>query len=546
MPSIAISSPSITSINGTVSIGSGITVNGTGFGSSGPKILLFDDFGRGSEGEKFSTNANIGSWSTMNGYVFNDSALSRGKGARLIDEGGHVNNYKIFGGAYSEVFISSIAYVPAGYRFPAASELRKMPDISSLKHYWIYYGSSGYANGKGHDIFGPSWTGNGWLTVSSNEYKDQVFSQWGNTAWEWDKPVRWTQWIKGDSQNNLTNTKGYFQGINSSSQVYKNWDKSNMGGKSWFGSWYEKDGMPYAFDRLSLVGYFRSGSSWPKDNYVIDDVYLAVGPNSAARVEIGNKPDYNSCTKMAISTPTSWSSSKINVTVREGTFEPGEKGYLFVVDADNNPSSGFPVTFGGSSSSGTSSTSSSSGSDEPPIIIDSSSLTDDYNSSSTIFAFEAEEGVIKSAMVTGKDNNSSAGSYIWAPSGTGGSSQYTFKVTSAGNYIVWGRVLAPDGDSDSFFVSMDGKSDSLWDLAPASNWTWDEVNNRDGSDPVVYNLSAGTHTLIVKPRENGAKLDGIVVTKDMNTVPNALSETTSSTTTSNQVPPPPGKPYVLN
>ena len=87
--------------------------------------------------------------------------------------------------------------------------------------------------------------------------------------------------------------------------------------------------------------------------------------------------------------------------------------------------------------------------------------------------------------------------------------------------------MAPNSDSDSFFVSMDGKSDSLWDLAPSSSWTWDKVNNRDGSDPVVYNLSAGTHTLIVKQRENGAKLDGIVITKDMSTVPNALSETTS-------------------
>ena len=115
------------------------------------------------------------------------------------------------------------------------------------------------------------------------------------------------------------------------------------------------DGMPYAWDRLSIVGYFRSGNSYPRDNYVIDDVYLAVGPNSAARVEIGNKSDYFSCTKMAISTPTSWSDTRINVTLREGNFNPGEKAYLFIVDADNNPSPGRPVTFGGTSSSSSSS-----------------------------------------------------------------------------------------------------------------------------------------------------------------------------------------------
>jgi hypothetical protein len=76
---------------------------------------------------------------------------------------------------------------------------------------------------------------------------------------------------------------------------------------------------------------------------------VAVGSNSAARVEIGNKSDYKTCTKMAISTPTSWSSTKISVTVREGNFEPGENAYMFVVDADNKASAGYPVTFDSSS-----------------------------------------------------------------------------------------------------------------------------------------------------------------------------------------------------
>ena len=249
------------------------------------------------------------------------------------------------------------------FRFPIASALKTLPTISALKHHWFYYGNRGYAAGEGHDILGPTWTGSGFMKVTTNESKTYVYQQWGDVAWEWDKPVRWTHWFKGDSNNDASKTKGYFQGINSTKQVYSKYNSSNMGGKTWFSQSYENAGMPYAWDRMTLVGYFRSGSSYPRDNYVIDDVYLAVGPNSAARVEIGNKSDYCSCTKMAICTPTSWSPTSINVTVREGNFNPGEKAYLFIVDANNNPSTGRAVTFGGTS---TSSSSSSTTSNQPP------------------------------------------------------------------------------------------------------------------------------------------------------------------------------------
>jgi hypothetical protein len=53
---------------------------------------------------------------------------------------------------------------------------------------------------------------------------------------------------------------------------------------------------------------------------------------------------------MAISTPTEWNSSSITVTLRGGTFKPGEKAYLYVVDAANTPSTGYPITIGGTPS----------------------------------------------------------------------------------------------------------------------------------------------------------------------------------------------------
>jgi hypothetical protein len=42
-------------------------------------------------------------------------------------------------------------------------------------------------------------------------------------------------------------------------------------------------------------------------------------------------------------------------------------------------------------------------------------------------------------------------------------------------------------------------------------------DDRNASNPLVYHLSAGTHTLTVKQREDGARLDKILVTRNLST-----------------------------
>ena len=204
------------------------------------------------------------------------------------------------------------------------------------------------------------------------------------------------------------------------------------------------------------------------------------------------------------------------------------------------------TTSGTSSSSSTSSTPSSSGSTStttptsPTSSTTTSGFTADYDSSQTVFAFEAEDGDIHNAMVTAGDSKASSGTYILVPNGGGsnGYAAYTFQVTSAGNYVVWGRALAPNGYDDSFYVSMDGGSNSLWVPTRSTNWVWDKVSNDKVADPVFYNLSTGKHTLTIKQREDGTKLDCVVITKNSSSAPSTSifngtpSSSTSSSTTS--------------
>lgn len=339
-PSLSFSMPAITSLTGLAMDGEIMEIEGAAFGPNGPKIVLFDDFSGGVDGQQAASSAVIGTWASMRGFIFQDKVLSRGKGLRVVDpsfSSGHTVNWIEFGAPYSEVFMTSRAYVPEGYKFPSSSDLKTMPTISGLKHHWPMYGPKGYTDTSLPDVFGPNWTGKNYYSVASNDSPISSYDTSGHVQWVWDEPVRWLMWIKGNGLS-IEGSDGLFQAVSSSGQTHRRYQN--------YKAWFTPNHSVYAFDRMTVVGYLRSGSVYPEHNYIIDDVYVAVGPNSAARIEIGNKPLYTECTKMAVSTPVSWSANKISFTLREGTFKIGEPAFLFVVDANNTPSEGYPIEFG--------------------------------------------------------------------------------------------------------------------------------------------------------------------------------------------------------
>ena len=139
---------------------------------------------------------------------------------------------------------------------------------------------------------------------------------------------------------------------------------------------------------------------------------------------------------------------------------------------------------------------------------------------------EAEEGIINSPMETDWGNDASAGAYIWIPDTVGnaldstrdsGYAEYNFDVLEAGDFVVWGRVVANSAQDDSFFVSMDGGAYALWDTFRGGEeiWVWDQVSDRPTADPVIFHLDAGIHTLAIKQREDGTKLDRLLITNDL-------------------------------
>lgn len=139
---------------------------------------------------------------------------------------------------------------------------------------------------------------------------------------------------------------------------------------------------------------------------------------------------------------------------------------------------------------------------------------------------EAEDGVLAGPMkvaVNGQAYNNRVvhGYHV----NRRGSVEWWINVPVAGTYAIWGRVLGMNDVSNSFYVSVDNGTEYWWDLKKNNRWEWDRISDRgpngtyEGNaqvDPVLFNLSAGTHLVRLRNREKNTIVDQIRITNDLN------------------------------
>jgi hypothetical protein len=125
-------------------------------------------------------------------------------------------------------------------------------------------------------------------------------------------------------------------------------------------------------------------------------------------------------------------------------------------------------------------------------------------------------------MVIASDSQASGGRFVQVPQGRGdnyndtsfggpGEVRFTISIPSSGTRALWARVQAPDGLSNSSYVTMNGKLVSEWHVPESTAWKWNKVTN--------VSLSAGTVNLSFRQREDGMKLDQIILASDLNFTP---------------------------
>jgi hypothetical protein len=125
---------------------------------------------------------------------------------------------------------------------------------------------------------------------------------------------------------------------------------------------------------------------------------------------------------------------------------------------------------------------------------------------------EAECAVVGSDWQTVADTAASAGKYIVvnglnstaAAPATTGTVVFPFKVDSAATYNFVARLNCPTANDDSYWIKIDNGAFTTINGLTTSGWQWVNLTNSV--------LSVGPHTLTIGYREDGAKLDKLLVT----------------------------------
>lgn len=327
----------ISGVTGTISNGQSVTITGTDFGATGPTVVLFDDFEKGTNGNAVSTSANgaqVGSWGEKAGadYIPTYSTTEKhgGSNAMRLNFTTQTVGIKVDFSDTDRVYFSFWTYCPSTSQIPGTGETDgpnyKLVLVADDVDGEGTYGSDFTYVVEGSDLpLGetqtPGWSA--WYD-SSGLYT----GQWINTEWNKGEWHRFEGYLYGHTSSGTA----YLWETNASHARLLIDNASGVATKHAADMW----------NHFSFPGYARADA---QGIHYHDDVYIATGTGALARVEIGNNATYANCTNLAVCTPTSWSDTSIAVTLRAGSFTTGT-AYLFVVDANGNASGGYEVTLG--------------------------------------------------------------------------------------------------------------------------------------------------------------------------------------------------------
>jgi polygalacturonase len=298
---------------------------------------------------------------------------------------------------------------------------------------------------------------------------------------------------------------------------------------------------PFDMGFQSVTGYCVSGqnttggalrinsSSSTESCTSSTDFSLAVTPSSRTVPSGGGSATYTVNTSVVSGSPG-------NITLAASGLPSGATAAFSPNPVAAGSSSTLTITTTASTPDGTSSVT-VTGSGSSGSHTASAGLTVGTSGGSTTVTTEAESGTVTAPMQVQSDSAAWGGRYVTVASGnnssgsapSNGSTVIPFSVPSAGTYRLWGRVIDPANTDDSFWVRVDGGAWINWnDIPLGAAWHWARVTNDASSDAVVtVSLAAGSHTVSFAYREDGARLDRVIITDDANLVP------------ANDPPPPP-------
>lgn len=306
-----------------------LLINGVGFSpKSTAAPLLWENFDDGSAGQRLTTTGKWTSMSNTGGAWFSDTVSYSGNLSghnRITGSGTPEGKANQFNTNYFSFDGQDEIYYSYQVRYNKANEYDYMR--AQIKLFKIATTDNPY-------------TGEGALSHAGNP-----ISSGGSVLYVYRG---------GDDKTNLGWIDGTRPGLWNRHEVYKK--LSNPGvpdGKIWIslnnrvqprGNLlnYMTRLAGYTFQHTAVTLPLMAASQAELDDIYmyVDDVYV---DNTLARVEIGDHPDFWSATNREIQIPVEWSGTEIKATLNMGKFTDIGQLYIYVVDADGNPSPGWPL-----------------------------------------------------------------------------------------------------------------------------------------------------------------------------------------------------------
>ena len=384
---LAAATPAPTSASGTVAAGQTITVTGSSFGTTGPNIVMMEDFERDTAGQKVQlSGAPVGGWTgynSSNTFQASPNAHTGSVGFHGYDyagQGANILNLAL-SGQYQEAFVSFWVSIPSGKSFPgmwgpggsgaAPPSPGQFPADSAWKFAWLLQSSSSASVGSQFDLrildyggggqFQPSESNTGYaMFVQPGNYSENS-NNIGNAWWTWNGWNRVTSWTRGNSTVPSGAVGGMMQTLNATNGM-SSWSFGNP--SSYPTSAMFQMGVPQYFTQVNVPGWIRENSG-PNADPTYDDIYIAVGPGAAARVEITDSPTYTGSKHATILRSTNWSNTSVTATVPKAGLDFSGTAYLYVTDYLGNTNAN-GIQIGSASTGGSSGSSTTAVLPEPP------------------------------------------------------------------------------------------------------------------------------------------------------------------------------------
>ena len=351
-PGLALATPSISGLSGTVTLGTFVTISGSSFGTKSPAApavwdngLLYTGFtngqciptpsenttcpgtnpygwiGEGSSHAVYFNNVNTrGVWSN---HYSNVNATKSNSVAQEIDMDGLV---------VTGVSTTKQMYVTWWiYTWLSAST---QGSVQNTQNKWCrMLSGSGLTwgdSGQGTVIWAP-WPLVDAYDFSSGDFGVVSYSAPGVPATTWSR-----QEMLFDSTGAANSSPAVTVGVNGVYDSYTpNWSGAGISAPGWVINTIA--GLGADFDNGNTPTFVEPEVEW-------GEIYA---DNTFSRVEVCSGSTWAARSHCEIQIPSAWSATSATVTVNQGSFSSGASAYLYVVDSTNTAnSSGYPVTFG--------------------------------------------------------------------------------------------------------------------------------------------------------------------------------------------------------